>query len=194
MSKRERTDNLEPATSSTYIQWVLTDKLHMDEEDIKKYNFLINELAKIEFVWSHPMDEKRAIDGLRFREDFTYETGYFLDKSSGLTPKCSMFELLAGIADKIEKSMMIDVNIGPRPGRWFIIFIKNLGLDECTNVNWKYDYEQFIKNTCIKFMDRGYEPNGVGGAFPLAGEDINIRQEDFWRQCSIYFARNYISK
>ena len=137
MAKREVIDNLDSATSSTYIQWVLTDKLKMDEEDMKKFNFLISELSHIEFVWSHPFDESRAKDGLRLREDFTYETGYFLDKSSGLTPKCSMFELLAAMAERIERTMMVDVDKGDSPARWFIIFIENIGLDVCTNANWR---------------------------------------------------------
>lgn len=192
MAKRDVLDNLESATSSTYIQWVLTDKLKMDEEDMKKYNFLINELSRIEFVWSHPLDESRAIDGLRFREDFTYETGYFLDSSSGLMPKCSMFEMLAGMADRIERTMMINPEKGVRSSRWFILFLENMGLTKCTNATWQYDYEKFIKDTCVKFMDRAYEPNGEGGPFPLKNKESNIRQENFWKQCSAYFGENYI--
>lgn len=191
MARRESIDNLDSATSTTYIQWLVTDKLGLNEDDAKQYDFLIDKLSQIEFIWTNPFDENRAKDGLRLRDDFTYETGYFLDKTSGLLPRCSIFEMLVGMADRIENTMMIDVYAGADAGRWFIIFIENMGLGGCTNATWQCDYERRIADACKKFMTRGYEPNGNGGPFPLGDIDADVRDMDFWKQCSIYFSNKF---
>ena len=99
-----RTDDsmLTSATSSTYIQWIVLDKLGLSDKEWKKYNFLINSLAKIEFIWVHPRDENRYNDGLELRSQFSDETGRFLDSSSGLPSKCTMLEMMAALSIKVE--------------------------------------------------------------------------------------------
>ena len=77
------------AGMSDYIHWVMKDKLKLTDRERKKYERLCLVSANIEFVWNHPMDENRATDGLELRDDFEYETGEYLDKSSGLLPSCS---------------------------------------------------------------------------------------------------------
>lgn len=187
-----RTDDsvMSSATSGTYIQWVILDKLGLDESDWKKYNFLINTLAKIEFTWIHPRDENRAKDGLSLREDFTYETGLFLDSSSGLTPKCSVLEMMAALSIRIENQIMRNLSEGDRTSKWFLAMICNLDLGNCINKNWKYDYDAYIKERVEKFLRRDYESNGKGGLFPLKN-DTDIRQEEIWKQCMMWLNENF---
>ena len=185
-------DNLNPATSSTYIQWVVKDKLGMSDNDWKKYNFLINTLSKIEFIWIHPRDENRAVDGLSLRESFTYETGLYLDGSSGLPTKCSVFEMLAALAIKIENQIMRNLSLGDRTSKWFLEMCYNLGFKDCTNKKWKYDDEKFVQNSCKKFIFRDFKSDGDGGLFPMRGNSSkNWRDEEIWVQCMAYLRENY---
>ena len=63
------------ASMNTYIHWVLKEKLGLNDKEVRKNLNIVLALAKVEFVWRHPMDENRAIDGLELRDDFEYETG-----------------------------------------------------------------------------------------------------------------------
>lgn len=176
-------DNYSPATSTDYIHWVATDKLGLSDKQYREYNFLFNDLAKIEFIPVHPMDKNRANDGLTLREKFTYETGDFLDSSSGLTPKCSIFEMLAGLAIRIENQLMRNLSIGDRTSKWFLEMIDNLGFSECKNKNWKYDFDTLIKNTCD-----GINSKSDSKLFP---SKKNLVNEEIWIQCMTYIKNHY---
>ncbi len=175
-------DNYSPATSSDYIYWIATDKLGLSDKKYREYNFLFNDLAKIEFISTHPMDKNRASDGLNLREKFTYETGEFLDSSSGLTPKCSFFEMLAGLAIRIENQIMRNLSIGDRTSKWFIDMIDGLGFSDFKNKNWKYDYESIIDNKCNNII------NKKDVIFPI---DKKLNNEEIWLQCMAYLRSNY---
>ena len=174
-----------PATSNDYIYWVCTDKLGLDDKRYREYTFLFNDLSKIEFVPVHPMDRNRASDGLTLREKFTYETGEFLDSSSGLTPKCSFFEMLAGLAIRIENQIMRNLSIGDRTSMWFLGMIDILGFSCCKNKTWKYDYSILVKETCDSII------NKKKLMFPVKKSLIN---EEIWIQCMQYLREKYPDK
>ena len=81
------------------------------------------------------MDENRAIDGLELRTDFEYETGEYLDKTSGLMPKCTVFEMLAALAIRCESQLMYNPSLGDRTSKWFFEFLDNLNLNTHSRVN-----------------------------------------------------------
>ncbi len=176
-------DNFGPATSTDYIHWVAVDKLGLSDKQFRQYNFLFNDLVKIEFIPVHPMDENRVSDGLSLREKFTYETGEFLDSSSGLTPKCSFFEMLAGLAIRIESQIMRNLSLGDRTSKWFLEMIDNLGFSDYTNKNWKYDKTEIIKFKCDNIINKKE-------SIFLVNKDL--LQEEIWIQCMQYL-RKYTS-
>lgn len=188
-----RTDDsmLTSATSSTYIQWIVLDKLGLSDKEWKKYNFLINSLAKIEFIWVHPRDENRYNDGLELRSQFSDETGRFLDSSSGLSSKCTMLEMMAALSIKVENRLMRNLDIGDRTSVWFISMIDNLGLSKCTNTGWKYEYEDYIRGVCDRVIKRDYKSDGSGGLFPLKNHSLNWKNEEIWTQCMAWIRENY---
>ena len=188
-----RTDDsmLTPATSSTYIEWLVKDKLGLTDKEWKNYNFLCNSLAKIEFIAIHPLDENRAEDGMELRSQFSDETGLYLDGSSGLTVKCSMLELIAALAIKVENRIMRNISIGDRTSKWFFVMIDNMGFTKMTNNNWKYDYEDIVRKTCETIINRDYGSNGVGGLFPLKNDSKNWTNEEIWVQCMAFLRENY---
>ena len=179
------------ATSSTYIEWLVKDKLGLTDKEWKKYNFLCNSLAKIEFIAVHPLDENRAEDGLELRSQFSDETGLYLDGSSGLTVRCSMLELIAGLAIKVENRIMRNISIGDRTSKWFFVMIDNMDFSKMTNNDWKYDYEDYIRKVCSSIINRDYGSNGVGGLFPLKNDSKNWTNEEIWVQCMAFLRENY---
>ena len=173
------------ASMEDYIHWVMKDKLKLTDKELKRYRNLCIVSATIEFNWIHPMDENRATDGLELRDDFEYETGEYLDKSSGLPPNCSFFEMLAALSIRCENQLMRNLSLGDRTSKWFFEFLDNLGLDPELRTD---DIEEII----INFMHGNYKSNGEGGMFPLKRRDINQRGEQLWKQMSAYISENYL--
>ena len=170
------------ASISTYIHWVLKDKLKLTDKEAKHYSYLVRSLTNVEFVWRHPMDENRAIDGLDLRSDFEYETGEYLDNSSGLMAHCTFFEMLAALAIRCENQLMRNLSIGDRTSKWFFEFLDNLGL-----LNDKLSTDD-IKGILEDFMD------GDLDMFPLKNKGIVQKNEQIWKQLSAYINENYIDE
>lgn len=186
--------NYESASLDTYIDWICSDRLYLDKEYQDAYSNLIRTLMEIEFVWSIPFDENRARDGLELREDFTYETDQFLDKSSNLLPKCSVFEMLAALCWRCENQIMYDYDTGLHPERWFYIILENLGLENCTDSRWKRDTRDYIFNAVHTFMYHKYHKNGSnGGLFPIKKRGIDQRNNEIWKQMNAFLNENYIN-
>ena len=168
------------ASMNTYVRWVLTEKLGLTDKEMRKNLNLVLALTNVEFVWRHPMDENRAIDGLELRDDFEYETGEFLDKSSGLPPNCSLFEMLAALAIRCENQLMRNSLLGDRTSKWFFEFLDNLGLLGLDERDVEY-----IVDACNQFLD------GKKDLFPLKKRGINQRNEQIWKQLTAYINENY---
>ena len=168
------------ASMTTYIHWVLKDRLGLTEKECKQNLCVVSALAGIEFAWRHPMDENRANEGLELRDDFEYETGDFLDKSSGLIPQCSMFEMLAALAIKCENQLMRNSLLGDRTSKWFFEFLDNLGILDCD----ERDVDHIV-DVCNDFMD------GRIDMFPLKKKGIKQKNEQIWKQLMAYLNENY---
>ena len=173
-------DYYSSASMNTYIHWVLKDRLGLNERECKQHLCLVSALAEIEFVWRHPMDENRAIDGLELRSDFEYETGDYLDKSSGLMPQCTMFEMLAALAVRCENQLMRNSLIGDRTSKWFFEFLDNLGILDCDDND-----VDLIVEACEDFLD------GRKELFPLKKRGIKQKNEQIWKQLMAYINENY---
>lgn len=166
--------NYSSASMDNYIRWVMKDKLYLTDKECKSYFRLCMDLAGIEFIWSHPLDENRAIDGLELRSDFEYETGDYLDKTSGLMPKCTVFEMLAGLAIRCENQLMYSPSMGNRTSKWFFEFLDNLNLDHNSKINRKIAEDILDGNT-----------------FPLKNSRNGIKREQIWKQLGAYLNENY---
>lgn len=174
------------ASMSDYIHWVMKDKLGLTEKECKDNLHIVLTLANVEFVWNHPMDENRAIDGLELRDDFEYETGEYLDKTSGLMPNCSFFEMLAALCIRCENQLMRNLSLGDRTSKWFFEFLRNLGINKRMN-------SEEIEDLAYDFMDGNYKANGEGGMFPLRKRGIRQKGEQIWKQLSAYINENYLN-
>ena len=165
------------ASMSDYIHWVMSDKLDFTDKECKSYFRLCQELSKIEFLWHHPMDENRAIDGLELRSDFEYETGEYLDKTSGLMPRCTIFEMLAALAIRCENQLMYSPSLGNRTSKWFFEFLDNLDLKPNSRV-----YSSIAEDIIH------------GNTFPLKNSQPVQNGEQIWKQLSAYIKENYMNE
>lgn len=184
--------DLSPATLDDYIDWVVNERLFMRREDFDRYSRLNTILINTEFIVLHPRDNNRADDGLTLREDFTYETGLYLDKSSGLMPVCTVFEMLVAFAYRCEDQIMLNLSEGYRPWRWWNIMLDNLGFLDLTDSNWRRDDVQIVEDTLDKFMNREYENNEIGCLFKIKNRDFVARDEELWKQCMVFINENYM--
>lgn len=179
MGKMKEVVDMMPASVNSYVYYLMSDKLCMDDDEIKRYNFLTMDLIKIPFRYNHPMDENRYNDGMNLRADFEYETGKFLDSSSGILPGCSFLEMIVALAYKCEHQIMRNVDIGDRTKKWFYILLKNLGFDTMTNDNWQYENSEIIKN---RISD--------GKIFKFKSK--KNENEEIWKQLMVYLRENCI--
>lgn len=171
------------ASMSEYIHWVLRDKVGLTEKECRENRCLVSALAEIEFIPRHPMDENRADDGLELRNDFEYETGNFIDKTSGLMPSCTFFEMVAALAIRCESQMMRNLSLGDRTSKWFFEFLDNLDVLGCDDRNVEY-----IVDMCEAFME------GKKDMFPLKKRGIKQANEEIWKQLTAYLNENYLNE
>ena len=185
---------MSPASLDEYIDWIISDRLALKEREYGSYRRLIHTLLNIPFEWSNPMDENLAGIGIDLRGDFEYETGLYLDGSSGILPVCSVFEMLVGMVYRCETNVMFDFRNGNDASRWWHIIMDNLGFSELTDVNWKVGDADYIREICEKFMHRIYKKNGEGGLFIIKDKKFDCRKESFWRIFMVYLDENFIRK
>ena len=185
-------DHRSSASLQEYIDWIISERLYLDDEEYESYTRLIFSLLNIEFVAIHPRDENRASDGLALREDFTYETGLYLDSSSGIMPRCTMFEMLTALAYRCESQLMLDYSNGYNVSRWWHIMIDNLDFRHLTDDNWTRGDDALVREKCEKFMQRAYKKNGVGGLFIIKNRKIDMRKEEIWKQLMAFLNENYL--
>lgn len=183
------------ASLKEYVVWIGENVLNLPGRELNKYSKLFTKLAEMEFVWLHPRDENRAKDGLKLRREFTNETDLDLDSSSGILPKCTVFEMLAGLARRCEDQLMHNLSYGNRTSEWFFIMIDNLGLSGFTNKNWDSDTDDDIFNAVHTFLYRKYKINGFGGGlFPIKKRGVNQKTEEIWKQMMTFLSENYTSE
>jgi hypothetical protein len=173
--------------SGDYPLW-LASQIRGEEDGHpgRTYDGLVTIMYETEFLWFVPNDDNRKADGLDLRLEFCYEkniskqeAGAFLDKGVPIPP-CSFLEVLIGLSRRLEFAA------GGSPERWAWILMHNLDLHRITDPvgRGKARRAKDILQTCIH---RNYEPNGVGGFFPLpesAAEDQ--RQVELWYQMAAY--------
>lgn len=176
-----RVDNLS-ASLNDYIEWLCTERLQLDESDIKDYFRLFDCLLHIEFSSGHPNDARRENEGLCLREDFEYETGLYLE---GLSPRCSFLEMLVALAYRCERQLMRSSYHGDRTSIWFFDMINSLGLGRFTSSIWSSGSGDKVYTICEKMMNREIS------LFDYKDAEKNIHEE-IWKQLSAYINEKYV--
>lgn len=167
-----------------YFEWLckkvgLYDGWHSDCED------LLWQLHSIDFRYSIRNDVNRLSDGLKMRDIFLYERGGGEFESW----PCSVLEVLVGLARVISEDVIGNEGDEEVTYRWFWKMIENLGLLKYGGgrVN-RSRISELVEN----WLNRDFEPDGVGSPFPLKhmypGGDQ--RRLEIWAQACAYLSEN----
>lgn len=186
----KQVDDTSSASVSQYKEW-LFDRLDLREREVRKYSNLFDFLLNTEFIWIHPRDENRAADGKALRGQFTYETGLYLDASSGLMPKCTVLEMIIALAIRMEDQLLRNMDLGDRTYKWFYLMLNNAGFLMYDNKNWN---QAEVRDLCDKIMHRRYKKNGSGGFFSTKRRDLDLKNEEIWLQCMTYINENLLDE
>lgn len=144
----------------------------------RTYWNLLRALYTKEFVWFVANDDNRLEDGKELRCEFVNQERLNDVDCHWIELGCSMLELLVALS----RRLAFQTNGAPRD--WFWVLIGHLGLREFS------DEEQlpmdFIEETLERVIFRTYDPDGVGGLFPLRHPDRDQRHVELWYQLNAY--------
>ena len=167
--------------SKEYFDWMCG--LVCDER--MPYQKLLRHLHTIEFMYTIPIDDNRAVDGVDLRYRFAYENNYhpamiaeYIDNKP-----CSVLEMMVALAHRCEEQIMDDREYGNRTQQWFMAMIESLGLGDMTNSAFD---ELHVDIVITKFMNRDFKPNGEGGLFTVHHYRRDMRLVEIWYQMCWY--------
>ena len=153
------------------------------------YYELMRELYNIEFYWSVPNDDNRALDGIRLREKYCYNSNI----SAGIMQEepCSLLEMLIALARRCDDELMYNSTDGNRSVDWFWMMLTNLGINRFRDSSYG---DAWVDNDVIgitdKLLDREYSEKGKGGLFPLKYAREDQREVEIWYQMNEYLIEN----
>ena len=168
--------------SDEYFDWLCDLIYEHKDSDIISFDRLLWHLHHVDFRFSIPLDENRAMDGIDLRWRFAMERDYE-DVPDSLDGPCSVLEMMVALALRCEETIMDDPVMGNRTGQWFWTMIVNLGLGSMTDA--RYD-ARYINSVLDIFMNREYAPDGKGGLFYIRNFDGDMRRYEIWYQLNCY--------
>lgn len=158
-------------TMNKYSDWLLG----VIDLDMRDYGYLKFALAQKDFYSILPEDERRESDGRALREDYGEE----------VDGTCSVLEMLVALAIRMADEIVPEIG---NAGYFFWLMVKNLGLDDMDDAEFNPEETHYILD---RFLERGYEPNGYGGLFPLEHPKKDQRNVEIWYQMQAYVIENY---
>ena len=165
-----------------YFEWlydyVCTGRAHEHVSYVKLFRLLHN----IEFTFSIGNDLNRARDGvdLRYRYSVEIDNESVLERLDG---PCSVLEMIIALAIRCEQTIMDNTGFGDRTNQWFWNMLSNLGLSHMTDDIFEAEY---VIDRVNDFLDRNYEPDGLGGLFYIRGCKDDLREVEIWTQLCWY--------
>lgn len=151
----------------------------------KKQVQLLYLLDGIPFSYSIPFDSNRYDDGVELRYRFGYERNIpsAIIASELDIRQCSVLEMMAALAFRLEEQIMTDDDKGNRTSTWFWDMTKSLGLTGRGTIVLDETIVDAIVN---RFLRRDYKPNGEGGLFTIERPDTDMRHLEIWSQAMRY--------
>lgn len=157
-----------------YLGWL---KGFIAVENGRSYDGLWDLLLGTEWVWLIPNDDNRIADGLDIRKDFFMESG--LQYITPAEYPCSVLEVIIGLSRRLEFQAG-----GSAPG-WAWQIVCNLELHKLQDPFGPRKAAR-AQEILQRLIYRNYNPDGVGGFFPLAWPDEDQRKVEVWYQLAAY--------
>lgn len=128
-----------------------------------------------------PNDDNRVEDGRDLRVEFINDTQFYNITDEWMEMGCSMLEMLIALSRRLSF-----VSSG-EPRAWFWHLLKNIQLDTITD-DGSYS-EKNVEDILNTVIYRTYEPNGVGGLFPLKNAQDDQTKVEIWYQLAAYLTQ-----
>lgn len=166
-----------------YFCWIIRLVLPNQDDQIK-YLQLLKTLYFYEYVPSIERDENRRVDAYNLRSIFA-EKMAIPDEivKTDLNEPCSILEMMASLANRIEDTIMFDPDYGNRIDIWFKEMLDSLGLLDQIDSNFDRSWVDYRIQI---FNNRQYEVNGRGSLFTINDPNIDMRDMEIWYQMQLY--------
>lgn len=173
-----------------YFEWLL-NRAGVGSGEYS-YTYLCNILHDFTFYPQIEMDENRWEDGLRYREEYSTETGMDAKALNDILGGCTVLELILSLAEKMHYETLDSIHEAGTEV-WFEELISNLGLDMYTNRELMENENAYfeVEKILHRFLSRRYSRNGEGGLFPLRHPVCDQRHVELAIQMNDYIAENY---
>lgn len=175
----------------TYFEY-LCDLVDIHPGSYKEdYSLLAYQLYSKEYYYLLPLDENRASDGKNLRIIFKDKCAseervsddlivrYEANTCPSQDEPARVLEVLIALAQRCDRDILYDNNLGDRTSDWFWMFLNNIGLDIFKNGKMDEPAVDYILNT---WLDRDIGYNGENGLFPLSDAETNQKEVDLWYQ------------
>lgn len=141
----------------TYTRWLI------QRGCLENYSELASVWDELDFVWYIPEDEDRAVQALRMRDEYCYETGM-------LTPRqapSSFLEVFVSITDNLTAMLYQDRESFTKS------ILMNMGARSYSDDGRPIsEIREEALVIAERVMYRTYGRNGSGGLFRIPGSDI----------------------
>jgi hypothetical protein len=163
-----------------YFRWLYKQVGSVTEKNpARSYGSLLKQLHNKEFAWFVPNDHNRAADGRDLRIIFLQQSGIFPEEG-WVDLGCSVLEMILALAHRLS------FEDGQKAKVWFWRLLNNLGIDELTDESYGDQTEEAVDEILNNLIWRTYEPDGLGGLFPLEHPQEDQREVEIWYQLSAY--------
>ena len=146
---------------------------------------LFKQLNETIFVAIVPHDENRIADAKELKYEFLADVEDEQGDLDWMRSPCSMLELLIILARALAFEMDDPVHI------WFWHLIEVLDLEQFNDHEYNKSAQEVIEKTIDRVIWRTYEPNGVGGLFPLRNSARDQRKVELWYQLNAYLLEQF---
>lgn len=160
----------------------LIELVFPNEQERTDYLYLLQTLHTYDYHPSLERDVNRVFDALQLREavkDRLINVSQLNDRC------CTMLEMMAALANRIEDTIMYDPEYGNRISIWFKEMLFSLGLLDMNNYNFNSEYVDHCIN---RFNNRMYQKNGYGSLFTVNDPNIDMRDYEIWYQMQAYIS------
>ena len=157
-------------TEAKYFRWLMSQCTPDIEAN---YDDLFLQLYQKEFVWVIPNDDNRIQDGLDVRKQWYENRGSIPEQG------VSFLEVVIGLSRRLA------FNAGGDDEIWAWQLLTNIGLDKKKGKNSRHS-KMDIDEILDRVIWRTYQPNGVGGFFPLRETELDQTSVELWYQMNAY--------
>lgn len=141
------------------------------------YHKLFRLLYMLEFRYIIPRDNDRYSDGINLRYRFTIDNK--VSNMDRLEKPCSVLEMIAALAIRLEENILDNPAYGDRTSQWFWEMLWTM---EISSKNDMIFDEKEVISKVERFINREYQRNGKGGLFLVRHTDVDMRKLDIWSQ------------